>query len=48
MKFRPLAVAAVLALTATACGSSGSGDAGASGPTKLDVWLMKEASPTTS
>lgn len=41
MKFRPLAVAAVLALTATACGSSDTGDAGASGPTKLDVWLMK-------
>ncbi|WP_432943532.1 extracellular solute-binding protein [Kribbella sp. CA-253562] len=45
MKFRSLAVAAVAAvsLTAvTACGSS-DGDAGnaASGPTTIDVWLMK-------
>ena len=44
MKFRPLAVAAVLALTfATACGSSDSdSDSAAAGEkTKVDVWLMK-------
>jgi N,N'-diacetylchitobiose transport system substrate-binding protein len=46
MKFRPLAVAAVAALSLTAlaaCGSSGGDEdpAAASGPTTIDVWLMK-------
>ncbi|QNE19929.1 extracellular solute-binding protein [Kribbella qitaiheensis] len=44
MKFRPLAVAAVAALSLTAlaaCGSSDKKDAAASGPTTIDVWLMK-------
>jgi N,N'-diacetylchitobiose transport system substrate-binding protein len=46
MKFRPLAisttVAVALSLTAlAACGSSDKKDTAASGPTSIDVWLMK-------
>jgi N,N'-diacetylchitobiose transport system substrate-binding protein len=44
MKFRPLAVAAVtaLTLTAAACGSSNGGtDTAAAGPKTITVWLMK-------
>jgi len=44
MKFRSLAVAAVAALSLTAlaaCGSSDKKDTAASGPTTIDVWLMK-------
>jgi len=44
MKFRSLAVAATAALSLTAlaaCGSSDSDDTAASGPTTIDVWLMK-------
>ena len=44
MKFRPLAIAAVAALSLTAlaaCGSSDKKDTAASGPTTIDVWLMK-------
>jgi len=44
MKFRSLAVAAVAALSLTAlaaCGSSDKTDTAASGPTTIDVWLMK-------
>jgi N,N'-diacetylchitobiose transport system substrate-binding protein len=44
MKFRSLAVAAVAALSLTAlaaCGSSDKKDAAATGPTTIDVWLMK-------
>ncbi|MGC4936766.1 extracellular solute-binding protein [Kribbella sp. DT2] len=44
MKFRPLAVAAVAALSLTtvaACGGSDSDNAAADGPTTIDVWLMK-------
>ncbi len=44
MKFRPLAVAAVAALSLTtvaACGGSDGDNAAADGPTTIDVWLMK-------
>jgi len=45
MKFRSLAVAAVAALSLTAVAACGSSDdkkdAAASGPTTIDVWLMK-------
>ncbi|WP_112244894.1 extracellular solute-binding protein [Kribbella monticola] len=46
MKFRPLAISTVavaaLSLTAlAACGSSDQKDTAASGPTSIDVWLMK-------
>jgi N,N'-diacetylchitobiose transport system substrate-binding protein len=44
MKFRSPAIAAVAALSLTAlaaCGSSDSDDTAASGPTTIDVWLMK-------
>jgi N,N'-diacetylchitobiose transport system substrate-binding protein len=44
MKFRPLAVAAVAALSLTAlaaCGSSGGDTNAAAGPKTINVWLMK-------